>query len=182
MRMELVNKYRPYPPVPLTGRTWPDNSIDRAPAWCSVDLRDGNQALIQPMSLAKKMEMWQLLLEIGFKEIEVGFPSASQVEFEFTRKLIDQGLIPEDVSIQVLTQAREHLIKRTFESIEGASQAIVHLYNSTSALQRDVVFQMSRQEIIELAVRGAELVARRVFEIPGYQIQISVFTGEFHRN
>ncbi|MBT8360760.1 MAG: 2-isopropylmalate synthase, partial [Deltaproteobacteria bacterium] len=136
MKTELVNKYRPYPPVGLINRTWPDNTIEKAPAWCSVDLRDGNQALIQPMSLAKKLEMWQLLLEIGFKEIEVGFPSASQVEFEFTRMLIEEGLIPSGVSIQVLTQARDHLIKKTFESITGANQVVVHLYNSTSTLQR----------------------------------------------
>jgi 2-isopropylmalate synthase len=181
MKMELVNKYRQYPPVPLTDRTWPDNTIDRAPVWCSVDLRDGNQALIQPMSLAKKMEMWQLLLEIGFKEIEVGFPSASQVEFEFTRKLIEEGLIPLDVSIQVLTQAREHLIKRTFESVKGASQAIVHLYNSTSTVQRDVVFQMSRKEIIDLAVRGAEQIAQESLKYPEtkfkYQYSPESFTG-----
>lgn len=181
MKTELVNKYRPYPPVGLINRTWPDNTIKKAPAWCSVDLRDGNQALIQPMSLAKKLEMWQLLLDIGFKEIEVGFPSASQVEFEFTRLLIEDGLIPSDVSIQVLTQARDHLIKKTFESITGASQVIVHLYNSTSTLQRDVVFEMSRKEIIDLAVHGAQLVLEEARKYPDirfrYQYSPESFTG-----
>ena len=181
MKAESVSKYRPYPPIELVGRTWPDNTIDRAPAWCSVDLRDGNQALIQPMSLAKKLEMWELLVEIGFKEIEVGFPSASQVEFEFTRVLIEDGLIPSDVCIQVLTQARDHLIKKTFESITGASNVIVHLYNSTSTLQRDVVFKMSRKEIIDLAVHGAELVREEASKYPDtsfrYQYSPESFTG-----
>ena len=181
MKAELVSKYRSYPPIGLVERTWPDNVIDRAPAWCSVDLRDGNQALIQPMSLAKKLEMWQLLLDIGFKEIEVGFPSASQVEFEFTRLLIEDGLIPADVSIQVLTQARDHLIKKTFESITGAKQAIIHLYNSTSTLQRDVVFKMSRKEIVDLAVHGAQLVIEEAKKYPGtsfrYQYSPESFTG-----
>lgn len=181
MKAELVSKYRSYPPIGLVQRTWPDNVINRAPAWCSVDLRDGNQALIQPMSLAKKLEMWQLLLDIGFKEIEVGFPSASQVEFEFTRLLIEDGLIPSDVSIQVLTQARDHLIKKTFESITGAKQAIIHLYNSTSTLQRDVVFKMSRKEIVDLAVHGAQLVIEEAKKYPGtsfrYQYSPESFTG-----
>ncbi len=181
MKAELVSKYRSYPPVDLVGRTWPDRIIEQAPAWCSVDLRDGNQALIQPMSLSKKLEMWKLLLEIGFKEIEVGFPSASQVEFEFTRLLIEDGLIPDDVCIQVLTQAREHLIKKTFASITGAKQAIIHLYNSTSTLQRDVVFKMSRKEIIDLAVHGAELVLQEAEKYPDtsfrYQYSPESFTG-----
>lgn len=181
MKQELVSKYSPYPPVGLVRRTWPDKIIDRAPAWCSVDLRDGNQALIQPMSLSKKLEMWNLLLEIGFKEIEVGFPSASKVEFEFARLLIEDGLIPADVYIQVLTQARDHLIKKTFESIKGAKQVIVHLYNSTSTLQRDVVFQMSRKEIIDLAVHGAELMLEEAKNYPDttfrYQYSPESFTG-----
>jgi len=181
MKAEHVSKYRSYPPVKLANRSWPDKIITKAPAWCSVDLRDGNQALVQPMSLSKKLEMWQLLLEIGFKEIEVGFPSASQVEFEFTRLLIEDKLIPSDVSIQVLTQAREHLIKKTFESITGASQAIIHLYNSTSTLQRDVVFKMSKQEIIDLAVRGAELILIEAEKYPEtsfrYQYSPESFTG-----
>ncbi len=181
MNAEQVSKYRPYPPINLANRRWPDNVIEQAPTWCSVDLRDGNQALVQPMSLSKKLEMWQLLLEIGFKEIEVGFPSASQVEFEFTRLLIEDKLIPSDVCIQVLTQAREHLIKKTFASVAGAEQAIIHLYNSTSTLQRDVVFKMNRQEIIDLAVHGARLVAEEVQKYPDtsfrYQYSPESFTG-----
>ena len=181
MNPESVKKYRPYPTISLPQRTWPDKRIETAPTWCSVDLRDGNQALIQPMSLAKKLEMWQLLLDIGFKEIEVGFPSASQVEFEFTRNLIENDLIPEGTAIQVLTQAREHLIKRTLESIKGARDVVVHLYNSTSTLQREVVFNMSRQEIIDLAVRGAELVQQETQKYPEtrfrYQYSPESFTG-----
>jgi len=181
MKAELVSKYRSYPPVGLEARTWPDKIIEKTPTWCSVDLRDGNQALIQPMSLAKKLEMWNLLLEIGFKEIEVGFPSASKVEFEFTRLLIEDNLIPSDVYVQVLTQAREHLIKKTFESITGAEQVIVHLYNSTSTLQRDVVFKMSRKEIIDLAVHGAEQVLEEAEKYPDtkfrYQYSPESFTG-----
>ncbi|MEJ2056381.1 MAG: 2-isopropylmalate synthase [Desulfofustis sp.] len=181
MNVEQVSKYRPYPQIKLANRTWPDNLIEKAPAWCSVDLRDGNQALVQPMSLSKKLEMWQLLLEIGFKEIEVGFPSASQVEFEFTRLLIEDKLIPPDVCIQVLTQAREHLIKKTFASVAGAEQAIIHLYNSTSTLQRDVVFKMSKKEIIGLAVHGAQLVAAEAKKYPEttfrYQYSPESFTG-----
>jgi 2-isopropylmalate synthase len=181
MKPESVKKYRPYPTLPFPQRTWPDRRIETAPTWCSVDLRDGNQALIQPMSLAKKLEMWELLLDIGFREIEVGFPSASQVEFEFARTLIDDGLIPPGTAIQVLTQAREHLIKRTFESIRGARDVIVHLYNSTSTLQRDVVFNMSRKEIVDLAVRGAELVQQEAKNYPEtrfrYQYSPESFTG-----
>ncbi len=181
MNIEHVSKYRPYPPVKLANRSWPDKMINKAPSWCSVDLRDGNQALVQPMSLSKKLEMWQLLVEIGFKEIEVGFPSASQVEFEFTRLLIEDERIPSDVCIQVLTQAREHLIKKTFASVTGARQAIIHLYNSTSTLQRDVVFKMSKKEIIDLAVRGAELVAAEAEKYPDtsfrYQYSPESFTG-----
>ncbi len=181
MKPESVNKYRPYPTISFPQRSWPDKRIEKAPAWCSVDLRDGNQALIQPMSLAKKLEMWELLLDIGFKEIEVGFPSASQVEFEFTRTLIENDLIPAGTAIQVLTQAREHLIKRTFESIKGARDVVVHLYNSTSTLQRDVVFNMSRREIIDLAVRGAELVQQEARKYPEtrfrYQYSPESFTG-----
>ncbi|MDH3348384.1 MAG: 2-isopropylmalate synthase [Desulfobulbaceae bacterium] len=153
-----LNKYRPYQQVKLTDRSWPDNVITKSPIWCSVDLRDGNQALMQPMSLEEKIEMFQLLVNIGFKEIEVGFPSASQVEFNFTRELIERDLIPDGVVIQVLTQARDHLIKKTYESLRGAKRAVVHLYNSTSTLQRRVVFKMNQQEITELAVKGARLI------------------------
>lgn len=181
MRPELVSKYRPYPVFDFKERTWPDKRIEKAPSWCSVDLRDGNQALIQPMNMAKKLEMWDLLLSIGFSEIEVGFPSASQVEFEFARTLIEDKLIPHGVSIQVLTQAREHLISRTFESIKGARDVILHLYNSTSTLQRKVVFRMSRQEIIELAVHGAKMVREEAKNYPEttfrYQYSPESFTG-----
>ncbi|HDL98604.1 MAG TPA: 2-isopropylmalate synthase, partial [Desulfobacteraceae bacterium] len=159
MKAENLKKYRPcQPSVQLPNRTWPDMTIKKAPVWCSVDLRDGNQALVQPMSLDEKLAMFQLLVDIGFKEIEVGFPSASQVEFDFTRLLIERHLIPDDVVIQALTQSREHLIKKTFEALRGAKQAVVHLYNSTSTLQRRVVFQMSRREIVALGVKGARLI------------------------
>ncbi len=154
----MQSKYRHYQQVELKERTWPDKQITKAPIWCSVDLRDGNQALIQPMSLEEKMEMFQLLVDIGFKEIEVGFPSASQIEFDFTRMLIEGGHIPDGVVIQALTQAREHLINKTFASLEGASEGVVHLYNSTSTLQRDVVFKKGRQEIINLGVAGARYI------------------------
>ncbi|WP_458041416.1 MULTISPECIES: 2-isopropylmalate synthase [Bacteria] len=153
-----VHKYRPYHEqisVQLPDRTWPDKQITQAPRWCAVDLRDGNQALIDPMSPERKRIMFELLVGMGYKEIEVGFPSASQTDFDFVRLLIEDGLIPDDVTIQVLTQAREELIKRTFESIKGAKQAIVHLYNSTSILQRDVVFRTDKQGIIDIAQQGA---------------------------
>jgi 2-isopropylmalate synthase len=153
-----VHKYRPYHEqisVQLPDRTWPDKRITQAPRWCAVDLRDGNQALIDPMSPERKRIMFELLVNMGYKEIEVGFPSASQTDFDFVRLLIEDGLIPDDVTIQVLTQAREELIKRTFESIKGAKQAIVHLYNSTSILQRDVVFRTDRQGVIDIAQQGA---------------------------
>jgi 2-isopropylmalate synthase len=148
-------KYQPYRPVIDIQRRWPDRRIEAAPDWCSVDLRDGNQALVHPMSVQKKIELFQLLVTIGFKEIEIGFPSASQTEYEFTRRLIDEQLIPDDVTVQVLTQARKALIDRTFESLAGVSQAVVHVYNSTSAVQREQVFKATRDEIIEIAVNGA---------------------------
>lgn len=147
--------YRPFPPVALPDRTWPDAAIAKAPVWCAVDLRDGNQALINPMDSQRKLAMWNLLLEVGFKEIEVGFPSASQTDFDFVRLLIDEDLIPDDVTIQVLTQARPELIRRTYESLVGAKRAIVHLYNSTSTLQREVVFKMDREGVKALATDGA---------------------------
>jgi len=153
-------KYRPYPQVDLPDRQWPSNVITKAPIWCSVDLRDGNQALITPMNLEQKLELFNLLLRLGFKTIEVGFPSASQVEFDFLRKLVDDKLIPDDVTVQVLVQAREHLIKRSFEALEGVNSAIVHLYNSTSTAQRKIVFKKERQEIIDLALGGVDLVKK----------------------
>src|SRR3954464_7491767 len=135
-----IHKYRPFPPTQLPDRTWPSKTITKAPLWCSVDLRDGNQALVEPMGPDRKRVMFAALVKMGFKEIEVGFPSASQPDFDYVRMLIEEDLIPPDVTIQVLTQAREHLIRRTFDSIRGAKAAIVHLYNSTSPLQRRVVF------------------------------------------
>ena len=158
MRVDPTKKYRPFPPVDLPDRQWPDRVIDKAPVWCSVDLRDGNQALIEPMGLERKKRMWEALVGMGFKEIEVGFPSASETDYGFVRHIIGHGLIPDDVTIQVLTQSREALIRRTFEAIEGAPKAIVHLYNSTSELQRRVVFRQDRQGIIDIAVQGARLI------------------------
>ena len=151
-------KYRPFPPVGLKDRTWPDTTIRHAPLWCSVDLRDGNQALVTPMNIEQKLRMFQLLIEVGFKEIEVGFPSAAQVEFDFVRHLIENNLIPNDVTIQVLTQAREHLIETTCRSLVGVERALIHLYNSTSELQRRVVFRMDREEVRTLAIQGTKWV------------------------
>jgi 2-isopropylmalate synthase len=150
-------KYRPYPTVDLPGRTWPDRVVDHAPIWCSTDLRDGNQALVKPMDSARKQRMFDLLVQLGVKEIEVGFPAASQTDFEFVRKLIDEDLIPGDTTIAVLTQARPELIERTYEAIEGARRAIVHLYNSTSTTQRRVVFRLDQAGIVDLAVRATAL-------------------------
>ena len=151
------DKYRAFAPIRLTDRSWPDAVLTRAPVWCSVDLRDGNQALIEPMDIARKIKMFQTLVKIGFKEIEVGFPSASQVEFDFLRRLIDENLVPDDVTIQVLTQAREPLIRRTFESLKGAKKVIVHLYNATAPVMRRVVLGMNEDEIVILATTNARL-------------------------
>jgi 2-isopropylmalate synthase len=158
-----IHKYRPYHQqiaVELPDRTWPTRRIERAPRWCAVDLRDGNQALIDPMSPERKRRMFDLLVRMGYKEIEVGFPSASQTDFDFVRELIEQDLVPDDVVIQVLTQSRDHLIERTFESIKGAKQAVVHLYNSTSVLQRRVVFGTDQDGIVDIALEGARLVRK----------------------
>jgi 2-isopropylmalate synthase len=157
-----IQKYRAYPAIDLPDRSWPNKIIDTAPVWCSVDLRDGNQALIEPMDSARKMRMFKTLVAMGFKEIEVGFPSASETDFNFLRELIDGGHVPEDVTIQVLTQAREHLIDRTIESLAGAPQAILHLYNSTSTLQRRVVFNADEDGVKAIAVDGAKMVADRI--------------------
>ena len=151
-------KYIPFTPVSLPDRTWPNNRIEKAPIWCSVDLRDGNQALVTPMNLQEKLDFFRLLVDIGFKEIEVGFPSASETEYEILRALIDGHYIPDDVTIQVLVQAREHLIRKTFEAVRGAKNVIIHFYNSTSTLQRKVVFKKDMQGIIDIAVAGAKLV------------------------
>jgi len=180
MFRDKIVKYRPYQPINFPDRTWPNATIKKAPIWCSVDLRDGNQALIQPMSLDEKLEMFRMLVEVGFKEIEVGFPSASQIEHDFTRLLIERNLIPDDVVIQTLTQSREPLIKKTFEALQGVKKAVVHLYNSTSTLQRDVVFKMSRQEIINLAVKGARLIREEAAKTDAeirYEYSPESFTG-----
>ena len=160
-------KYKRVPVIDYPEREWPNKQIEKAPVWCSVDLRDGNQALIDPMVVEEKMEMFQLLVDMGFKEIEIGFPAASQIEFDFLRQLVDRKMIPDDVRVQVLTQCREELIDRTFESIQGIKQAIVHIYNSTSTLQRDVVFGMNQQEIIDIAVKGTRMVKERAAKFPG---------------
>ena len=170
MQKGNITKYQPFPPIDLPDRQWPSRTITTAPIWCSVDLRDGNQALPIPMGLKEKLEMFQLLVDIGFKEIEVGFPSSSQIEFDFVRLLIEENRIPGDVTIQVLVQARDELITRTFESLHGAKKAIVHLYNSTSPLQRRVVFGMEKPDIMNIAVRGAQLVKELVPTLPGTQV------------
>ena len=160
MKRMPIEKYRSYPVVGLHDRRWPERVISEAPAWCSVDLRDGNQALIDPMDVTRKRRLFEVLVRMGFKEIEVGFPSSSQPDFDFVRLLIEEDLIPDDVTIQVLTQARDELIERTFDSLAGARRAIVHLYNSTSTLQRRVVFREERPGIVGIAVRAAQLIKR----------------------
>ena len=179
-----AHRYRPYHDVfavDLPDRTWPTKRITTAPRWCAVDLRDGNQALIDPMSPERKRVMFDRLVSMGYKEIEVGFPSASQTDFDFVRTIIEEGLIPDDVTIQVLTQSREHLIRRTYESIRGAKNAIVHLYNSTSILQRDVVFKTDKQGIIDIALEGARICRSRESEVPDtnvfYEYSPESYTG-----
>ena len=158
MKLDPSRKYRAFPPIDLANRQWPINTIKRAPTWCSVDLRDGNQALIEPMDAERKLRMFRLLVQMGYKEIEIGFPAASQTEFDFVRRLVDENLIPDDVTVQVLTQARDPLIRRTFESLAGAKRAIMHLYNSTSTTQRRVVFGLDRDGVRDIAVTGASIV------------------------
>jgi 2-isopropylmalate synthase len=174
-------RYEPFIPVDLADRTWPTKRMSRAPRWCAVDLRDGNQALIDPMSPARKKKMFELLVTMGYKEIEVGFPAASQTDFDFVRMLIEEDLIPDDVVIQVLTQAREELIERTYESLRGAKQAIVHLYNSTSTLQRRVVFGLDEDGILDIAVRGAEICKKYEELLPDtdvyYEYSPESYTG-----
>jgi len=175
------SKYQAFTPVALPDRTWPDKVITEAPTWCSVDLRDGNQALIEPMSVAQKRKMWDLLVDIGLKEIEIGFPAASQPDYDFVRWLIEENKIPEDVSVQVLTQARAPLIEKTFEALKGVKRAIVHMYNSTSTIQREHVFKMDKGGIIEIAVNGAKVVKACAENTPEteWQFQYSPesFTG-----
>jgi 2-isopropylmalate synthase len=176
-----LHKYVPFTPIVLPDRTWPERTITEAPLWCSVDLRDGNQALIDPMSPQRKLRMFELLVRMGYKEIEVGFPSASQTDFDFVRDLIENDRIPDDVTIQVLVQARDHLIERTYEAIEGAAHSIVHVYNSTSTLQRRVVFNADMPTIKDIAVHGAELVLKHADQLPGQHIRFEYspesFTG-----
>ncbi len=175
------SKYVPYPMVGLTDRTWPDEQITEAPLWCSVDLRDGNQALIEPMNVSQKLQMFKLLVKVGFKEIEVGFPAASQPDFDFVRTLVEENLIPDDVTVQVLTQAREELIVRSFESLAGAKNAIMHLYNSTSVVQREQVFELDRDGIKEIAVDGAKVVLAESKKYPDtiwrFEYSPESFTG-----
>src|SRR5436305_10645799 len=176
-----IHKYRPFPPIKLPDRQWPARSIDKAPVWCRVDLRAGNQALIEPLGPQRKRRMFDLLLQLGFKEIEVGFPAASDTDLAFVREIIEQGLIPEDVTIQVLTQSRPELIDKTFEAIRGARRAIVHLYNSTSELQRRVVFGLDRDALNELPVTGARQIRDLAARMPEteivYQYLPESFTG-----
>ena len=160
-------RYQRNPVEYFPERTWPNKEIEKAPIWCSVDLRDGNQALIDPMVVSEKIEMFQYLIKLGFKEIEVGFPAASQIEYDFLRQLIERKMIPDDVKVQVLTQCREELIDKTFAAIEGCSQAIVHIYNSTSTLQRDVVFGMDKEQIKNIAIQGTRMVKERAANFPG---------------
>ncbi len=174
-------KYQAFAPIVFAGRTWPDATLSKAPIWCSVDLRDGNQALVQPMDVARKLRMFQLLISIGFKEIEVGFPSSSQIEFDFVRHLIDNDLVPDDVTIQALTPARDELIRRTFESLKGAKRAIVHLYNATSQVMRDVVLGLNEDEIVELASSKARLIQSLALQLPQtrwkFQYSPEMFSG-----
>ena len=179
MQKGKITKYTPFPQIDLPDRQWPSRTITHAPIWASVDLRDGNQALATPMTVNEKLEMFELLVKIGFKEIEVGFPSASDTEFNFIRRLVDEKRIPADVTLQVLVQAREHLIRRTFESLESVSKAIVHLYNSTSPVQRRVTFNKTKDEIKAIAVEGTRLVKSLVETIPGTQIRFQYSPESF---
>jgi 2-isopropylmalate synthase len=174
-----IRKYRPFETEPLADRTWPTRRLERAPIWTSVDLRDGNQALVEPMGPSRKRRMFDLLVRLGFKEIEVGFPAASQTDFDFVRELIEERRIPSDVTISVLTQARDELIERTFEAIRGAERAIVHLYNSTSTVQRRVVFGLDREGIVEIAVRGARSIAAHAAELHGTEVRFEYSPESF---
>jgi 2-isopropylmalate synthase len=180
MKPNSLSKYRPFPAISLPDRTWPEQTITHAPIWCSVDLRDGNQALPQPMSIEEKLEFFELLVQIGFKEIEIGFPSAADTEFNFCRRLIEENRIPEDVTIQILVQTREQLIRRSFEAIAGAKRAIVHIYNSTSPLQRRVTFgDASRESIKQIAIDGAKLVKELVPTIPQTEVVLQYSPESF---
>jgi 2-isopropylmalate synthase len=179
MLKDPSTKYRPFPPVTLPDRRWPDRVLTHAPIWCSVDLRDGNQALAVPMNVGQKLELFQTLVKCGFKEIEVGFPSASNTEFTFNRRLIEERRVPDDVWVQVLVQAREDLIERTFDSLAGAKKAIIHLYNSTSPAQRRVVFGMSKEQIVQVAVRGAQWIQERLPRLAGTEVMLQYSPESF---
>src|SRR5271157_4136532 len=179
MHKDPSKKYCPFPPVSLPDRQWPSRVLTAAPRWCSVDLRDGNQALAVPMNVSQKLELFQTLVKTGFKEIEVGFPSASNTEFTFNRRLIEENRAPDDVWLQVLVQAREDLIERTFDSLAGAKRAIIHLYNSTSPAQRRTVFGMSKPEIIRVAVRGAQMIQDRLPRLAGTQVMLQYSPESF---
>ncbi len=172
-------KYKPFPPVPLADRQWPNRTLTHAPRWCSVDLRDGNQALAVPMNVGQKLELFQALVNCGFKEIEVGFPSASNTEFTFNRRLIEENRAPADVWLQVLVQAREDLIERTFQSLVGARRAIIHMYNSTSPAQRRIVFGMSKEQILGVAVKGAKLIRERLPQLKGTEVALQYSPESF---
>jgi 2-isopropylmalate synthase len=179
MLKEPSKKYRPFPPIGLTNRQWPNRTLTQAPRWCSVDLRDGNQALAVPMNVSQKLELFQTLIKCGFKEIEVGFPSASNTEFTFNRRLIEENRAPSDVWLQVLVQAREDLIERTFESLIGAKRAVIHMYNSTSPAQRRVVFAMTKDQILGMAVRGAQLIRERLTQLKGTEVMLQYSPESF---
>src|ERR1700722_14435216 len=179
MQKEPSLKYRPFPPVALSDRQWPNRVLTHAPRWCSVDLRDGNQALAVPMNVSQKLELFQTLVKTGFKEIEVGFPSASNTEFTFNRRLIEENRVPEDVWLQVLVQAREDLIEQSFNSLVGAKRAIIHLYNSTSPAQRRVVFGMSKAQIMDVAVKGAKLIKERLPRLAGPEVVLQYSPESF---
>src|SRR6202049_3420960 len=181
MTVMPIRKYRPFAPINLPDRKWPSRIIDKAPLWCSVDLRDGNQALVEPMGPERKRRMFDMLVKLGFKEIEVGFPAASETDFAFVRELVEHRLVPDDVTIQVLTQARPELIERSFESIRGARRAIMHLYNSTSTLQRRVVFGLDKPGIVDIAVTSDRQIRDLAATMPEteiiYQYSPESFTG-----
>jgi 2-isopropylmalate synthase len=179
MQKEPITKYKPWGTIDLPNRQWPNRTINKVPQWCSVDLRDGNQALPVPMGINEKLDLFELLCKIGFTQIEIGFPSAAQTEFDFARKLIDGKLVPHGISLQVLTQAREHLIKRSFESLQGAEKVIIHLYNSTSPLQRRVTFGKSKEEIKKIAIDGVKLVKKFLPELPDTNIQLEYSPESF---
>src|SRR5437773_3073097 len=179
MQTNPATKYRPFPLVALPDRQWPNRALTHAPCWCSVDLRDGNQALAVPMNVSQKLELFQTLVKVGFKEIEVGFPSASNTEFAFNRLLIEKGHVPGDVWLQVLVQAREDLIERTVESLIGAKKVIIHMYNSTSPAQRRVVFGKSKDEVKAIAVNGARMIQDRLHRLKGTEVMLQHSPASF---